>query len=75
MQRVDVITLDDNHAAIIEVKTGPTAQLTINQEIDYQQAIDSCGAELCGINSIRFNEARESNDAPTVVYVLRNIEL
>lgn len=52
-----------------------TGVVPINQEIDYQQAIDNCGAQLCGINSIDFNEARGSTDAPTAVYILRNIEL
>ena len=76
--RVNVITLQDTGngvgGAILEIKTGYTSTLTTNQAINYEAAINGCGV-VCGNKSIPFQQTTKGDNAPTVVYVIRDTEI
>ena len=76
--RVNVITLQDTGngvgGAILEVKTGHTSTLTPNQAINYNAAINGCGI-VCGDKSLKFQDTTNSDNAPTVVYIIRDTEI
>ncbi|XPF95757.1 hypothetical protein ACM9HF_06990 [Colwellia sp. RE-S-Sl-9] len=72
--QVNVITLDNTGTAILEIKTGASSKLTINQAVEYQMALDGCGT-VCGPKSNDLQLFSNGNKAPTVGYIIRDTEL
>ncbi|WP_157964800.1 hypothetical protein [Algibacillus agarilyticus] len=64
------MTLDNNAQAIVEVKTGPTSELSVGQTINYNAA-------TLGVGTLRGPRAKQLDlvKAPSVVYIIRDIEL